>query len=79
MDKREQLKFVLMIMSMSSCVAYSYGMIKLPILPMFRRTESRALEAKTKDHRNDGGTVSRTITNMDLTVTDRVDLLTNSE
>lgn len=79
MDKREQLKFVLMVMSMTSCVAYSYGMFKLPTLSMFLRKGSRSLDDKTEDHRNDGGTVSRAITKMDLRVTDRVDLLRNSE
>lgn len=79
MDKREQLKFVIMVMSMTSCVAYSFGLFKLPTFSIYRRNQPTILEEKSRDHRNDGGTGSRMITKKDLTLKDRIALLRNSE
>lgn len=78
MDRRDQLKLVLMVMSMTSCVAYSYGIFKLPTSSLFRR-KLGTYEEKPKDYRTDGGTVSRSIKKMDLRVTDKVDMLRNSK
>lgn len=57
MDRREQIKFVLFVMSMTSCVAYSYGLFTMP--SPFRKKEStvkpRLIESQAIDHRTDGG------------------------
>lgn len=59
MDRREQLKFVLLVMSMTSCMAYSYGMIKLPTFTPFRWTKTKHTQELPKDNRCDGGTGSK--------------------
>lgn len=57
MDRREQLRFICIVISMTSCVAYSYGMFTLPSLP-FRKIQTKVKEEQAKDNRNDGGTES---------------------
>lgn len=47
---------------MSSCVAYSYGMFKLPLFSLFRRPQTGMAEVKSQDHRDDGGTPARVAT-----------------
>lgn len=59
MDKIEQLKLILLAMSMTSCLAYSYGILSLPSFSWFRRSQTRLPEDRPKDKRNDGGTKAR--------------------
>lgn len=58
MDRKEQLKFVLLVMSMTSCIAYSYGAFSP--LQSFRNSPPTRQVQQSKDHRNDGGTEVRT-------------------
>lgn len=63
MDKKEQVKFILLVISMTSCVAYSFGMFKLP--SPFRKKETfakpRSIERQVIDHRTDGGGGTRRV------------------
>lgn len=72
MEARDALKFVGIVMTMVTGVAYSFGVLEVP-QNRSKQTQSSALRQQAKDKRTDGGTANFTQTASTL------DLISNSE